>query len=137
MVNNIISYAEEMAKKYYPADKYEHAMRVAAYVRENNMITDNERENSIALAIMHDLLEDTEYQLDDNLDAHFNECLQLVTKPEDMEYIEYIKRVRQQAGTHREAYWVKLADMKDHLALTDTLTERLKEKYLRALPYLL
>ncbi|MDF2885564.1 MAG: hypothetical protein K0R54_6138, partial [Clostridiaceae bacterium] len=29
------------------------------------------------------------------------------------------------------------ADMKDHLAQTETLTDKLKEKYLKALPYLL
>ena len=36
-----------------------------------------------------------------------------------------------------EVYWVKIADMKDHLAQTDTLTDKLKEKYIEALPYLL
>lgn len=35
------------------------------------------------------------------------------------------------------AYWVKLADMKDYLSLTNTLTDRLKEKYLSRLRYLL
>ena len=54
-----------------------------------------------------------------------------------MDYIEYIKRIKKWADTRQEAYWVKLADMKDHLAQTETLTDKLKEKYLAALPYLL
>lgn len=35
------------------------------------------------------------------------------------------------------AYWVKIADMKDHLIQTATLTDKLKEKYLRGLAILL
>ena len=35
------------------------------------------------------------------------------------------------------AWWVKIADMKDHLAQRDTLTEKLRDKYLEALPHLL
>lgn len=34
-------------------------------------------------------------------------------------------------------YWVKIADMKDHLSQKETLTERLKEKYLEGLVILL
>ena len=35
------------------------------------------------------------------------------------------------------AWFVKLADMKDHLSQVETLTPRLKEKYLSGLRYLL
>ena len=48
-------------------------------------------------------------------------------------YEEYIAKIPKGSI----AYWVKLADMKDHLTLTDTLTEKLKEKYLRGLAILL
>ena len=41
------------------------------------------------------------------------------------------------AKDYPEVYWVKIADMRDHLEQTDTLTDKLKEKYLAALPYLL
>ena len=54
-----------------------------------------------------------------------------------MDYIKYIKKIRDYSDTKPEAYWVKMADMKDHLSQTDTLTDKLKEKYLTALPYLL
>ena len=85
---------------------------------------------------MHDLKEDTDWS-GGGLSKHFNDCLDWLTKPKDMDYIEYIKRIKKWADTRQEAYWVKLADMKDHLAQTETLTDKLKEKYLAALPYLL
>lgn len=47
------------------------------------------------------------------------------------------KKIKEEYKNYPEAYWVKLADMKDHLAQTDTLTDKLKDKYLTALPYLL
>ena len=42
--------------KFYPKDKYDHALRVANYVAENNLIPDDQMDDCIALAIMHDLL---------------------------------------------------------------------------------
>ncbi len=94
-------------------------------------------DDCIALAIMHDLLEDTEYMSDAITDPYFKECLELITKPDDMGYIDYIKNIKDCYETHPEMYYVKLADMKDHLLQTETLTDKLKEKYLAALPYFL
>jgi hypothetical protein len=87
---------------------------------------------------MHDLIEDTEYT-GSELPENFYKALKLLTKPKEQDYIEYIKNIKDTSNTDWRicAYWVKLADMKDHLAQTDTLTDKLKEKYLNALPYLL
>jgi len=133
---NLIGYAMRMAKEYYDEATYGHAARVAQYVSENNMIPEDRLEDCIALAWMHDLLEDTDYNAN-GLPNHMYDCLQILTKPESEDYISYIKKIKKQANNYREAYWVKLADMKDHLLQTETLTEKLKEKYLMALPYLL
>lgn len=132
-----IGYALKVAKQYYSKDKYDHAIRVAAYVAENDLIPDDKMDDCIALAIMHDLLEDTTYEINSRLEPFFNNCLKLITKSKDQDYIEYIKCIRNHATTHNLAYWVKLADMKDHLAQIETLTEKLRDKYLAALPYLL
>jgi len=51
-----------MAKQYYEPATYEHALRVAAYIADNNMIPDKDMDNCISLAIMHDLAEDTCYE---------------------------------------------------------------------------
>lgn len=134
---SLIAYAMRKAKEYYDDDTYAHAARVAQYVAENDMISDDKIDNCIALAWMHDLLEDTKYEINNNIDSYFNECLKMITKRKDQNYVEYIKNIREHAHSCEYAYWVKLADMKDHLTQIETLTDRLKEKYLAALPYLL
>ncbi len=127
-----------MAKEYYDEKTYAHAARVAQYVAENNMIPESKMDDCIALAWMHDLKEDTNWTGCFGIEyKQVEKCLDWLTKPKDMDYIEYIKRIRKWADTRQEAYWVKLADMKDHLMQTETLTDKLKEKYLAALPYLL
>jgi len=135
---SLIGYALRMAKQYYEPATYEHALRVASYVADNDMIPNEDMDNCISLAIMHDLLEDTEYTTcSSGLSKGFFDCLNLLTKPKDMDYVEYIKKIKRNYIYYPEAYWVKLADIKDHLAQTKTLTDKLKEKYLAALPYLL
>lgn len=128
----------EIAMKYYDKETYYHAYRVANYVYENNLIPTEYRSVCVQLAIMHDLLEDTEYDGKD-LPEDFKKALDILTKPKEMSYDDYCKNIK---NTNREiykewAYWVKLADIKDHLSLTDTLTNKLKEKYLSGLRYLL
>lgn len=132
-----IGYALRMAATYYPDDKYNHALRVMQYVAENGMIANEKKDDCIALAIMHDLWEDTKYPRGCGLDEEFAKCLDLLTKRKDVDYIDYVKEIKKYSDTHPMAYWVKLADMKDHLAQTETLTDKLRDKYLKALPYLL
>jgi len=135
---SLIGYALKMAKRYYDSETYEHAIRVVGYVVDNDMIPNEDMDNCITLAIMHDLLEDTEYSFgDSSLSKGFIDCLELLTKPKDIDYVEYIKKIKENYVDFPEAYWVKIADMKDHLLQTETLTDDLKEKYLTALPYLL
>lgn len=133
-----LSYALRVAKKYYPKDKYDHAIRVMQYVADNEMIPQQYREDCLVLAVMHDLLEDTEY-IGNALPENTNKALNLLIKPKGKDYIEYIKEIRDTLHINWRmcAWWVKLADMKDHLAQTETLTEKLRDKYLAALPYLL
>ena len=134
-----LTYALRMAKEYYKPETYVHALRVMQYVADNETIPYEYQEDCLALAVMHDLLEDTDYPGGCELGENFSNALDLLTKPKDKAYIEYIKDIKDTRHTNWRmcAWWVKLADMKDHLAQTDTLTDKLKEKYLAALPYLL
>ena len=50
-------------------------------------------------------------------------------------YDDYICRLR--SSRNKLAYIVKLCDIKDHLTQKETLTDSLKERYLKALPVLL
>ena len=137
-----LSYALRMAKEYYPKDKYDHAMRVMQYVADNEMIPSEYREECLALAIMHDLIEDTDFEARDLPDdyCNFRNALILLTKRKDAKYTDYCNQIASKKCTTSYsicAYFVKLADMKDHLMLKDTLTDRLKEKYLAGLAELL
>lgn len=135
---NLIGYALVMARKFYDVETYNHAIRVATYVAENPMIHEENMEDCIALAIMHDLWKKTDFPKNTiKNELQFKSCLTLLTKSQDMDYITYIKNIKECADTNPEAYWVKVADIKDHLSETDALTEKLKEKYLVALLYLL
>lgn len=135
---SLIGYALVMARKFYDAKTYNHAMRVATFVAENPLIHEENMEDCIALAIMHDLWEKTEFPksaIKNKL--RFREGLELLTKPKETDYFVYIKNIKECADTNPEAYWVKVAEIKDHLSETDGLTEKLREKYLVALLYLL
>ena len=61
------------------------------------------------------------------------------TKTDDELYEDYCRRIRNSADKDYGlcAWFVKLADIKDHLSLTKTLTPKPKEKYLSGLRYLL
>lgn len=136
---NLIGQAIQTARKYYDENTFYHAMRVAAYVADDNLVSNSDKDNCIVLAIMHDLLEDTDYKIDEHsiINHRMEECLKLLTKDESVSYNDYLKNIKENYVTYPEAYWVKLADMKDHLSLTDTLTDKLKEKYLSGMRYLL
>lgn len=135
---SLVGHALKMAKIYYSTETFNHAMRVAAYVAENPLIPYSIMADCIALAIMHDLWKDTKYPKEDIfLGEHISRCLDLLTKGNEQNYIEYIDMIKVCADKCQEVYWVKIADMKDHLSQTDTLTDKLKEKYLAALAHLL
>lgn len=129
----------EICKAHYDQKNLEHADRVWHYVTTMGIIPPEFWEDCEYLALMYDLLEDTDYTGED-LPLDFLEALKFLTKPKDMKYTEYCKKLR--PGYHatdaqRCAYYVKIADMKDHLAQTETLTDRLKKKYLEGLAELL
>ena len=125
MTNNTIDYkyADFLAHVYYDEKTYEHACRVVKYVAENDLIPIDLLDSCMILAIMHDLLEDTVYTPDETIPEDLVSALKLISKPDDMDYIDYIRQIRDTHGVPwREcAYFVKLADMKDHLMQKETL----------------
>lgn len=129
-----------LAEKYYDKKTLEHARRVFYYVVMNEAIPDRLRNDCQCLAFMHDLIEDTEYDpAPGDLPPNFHKALLKLTKPKGMGYDEYCDIIKPSAKPDwgKCAWFVKLADMKDHLSQVDTLTPRLKEKYLSGLRYLL
>ena len=118
-----------------------HVLRVADYALQSCLLSQCHVGDLYITAICHDLLEDTNVSLENIKDIigpnniKILDALSLLTKPKDMNYIEYIKKIKESKNIL--AYCVKLSDMKDHLTQTETLTEKLKEKYWNAIPYLL
>ena len=92
------------------------------------------------VALLHDVVEDSNITLDD-LSKYFDstviEALRVLTKKNDDNYEEYIKRVK----TNEIATIVKLKDLEHNMDLTrlDEVTEddiKRKEKYEDAISYL-
>ena len=135
--------ARKIAKKYYTEETYKHVRRVAKYVQENNMIPSNIQNDCIVLAYLHDLLEDTDFRKSKeytDMPEYTKTALDLLTHDKDnISYDGYCRKIKESTGsiTGKCAWYVKIADMKDHLSKTDTLTDALKEKYINGLRYLL
>ncbi|MFI5145127.1 MAG: GTP pyrophosphokinase [Ignavibacteria bacterium] len=89
------------------------------------------------VAVLHDVIEDSELTYKDLCDAGFSEeiidAIASISKQDDEEYYDYIKRVMQ----NKLACKVKLADLEDNMdirrieTITEKDAERLK-KYLKA-----
>lgn len=133
----------KIAKKYYDAETFDHAKRVATYAYTNPATFSWELIDSEILyqaALFHDILEDTDFSFNspEHRDLFWTDAIdavKLLTKEKNEPYAEYCRRIRD--SCNQIAYIVKLADMKDHLSLKETLTPRLKEKYLSGLAMLL
>lgn len=135
-------YIEQAMKliHHYDEKTLAHAMRVAAYVADSPFVAEENQGFTIALAILHDLIEDTAVELIDIQSLELRHGLIYLTKQEDESYVDYCNRIKQgltEGWMGQCAYVVKLADMKDHLSLKDTLTDKLKAKYLEGLAVLL
>lgn len=58
---NLVICAIKTARDFYDEKTYYHVMRVARYILSDNLIPEHKLDKCVALAIMHDLLEDTEF----------------------------------------------------------------------------
>lgn len=133
----------ELCKKYYSKEKLEHTKRVALHVPVIGKLfspRQKDWDGVICLALAHDLYEDTAIERGKYFDDKFERNLLLLTRDKNTKYTNYISNIRAAAladENYLAAYIVKLADMWDHLNQTETLTDKRKEKYIKALPYLL
>lgn len=74
-------------------------------------------EDEIIAAILHDVVEDSDYEIKDLEDAGFNETVikivELMTRNKNVSYDEYIGRIK----TYPPAVRVKMADLEDNMNL--------------------
>jgi hypothetical protein len=140
----------DLCRNNYTDETYKHAGRVADYAVKNPMISsDDEKMFIYCVAMCHDLLEDTAVTKENisKVTQKFgqdlflygrsiSDCVLELTHNKELEtYNDYICKIKNNGNPI--SYIVKLADMKDHFMQTETLTEKLKEKYIDAIRYLL
>lgn len=128
---DIIVDTMELCALHYDTKGLDHAMTVAKYAKESaEDIRGVSSTDAYIVGLCHDLLEDTDIShelLSDTIGSYlFTHVLDL-TKTDDETYREYCERCADEGGL---TYVVKRADLKDHFTRKDTLTDRLKEKYL-------
>lgn len=130
--------ARMVAERELPTDKYEHTKRVVNYAYDialRDCCGTDEEVLCVVLAYLHDVIEDGSERAEECIEEYFGSAILdyvlLLTHCKDKEtYPEYIDSVL--AGP-RAVQVVKRADMKDHLCQKETLTPKLKEKYLGVL----
>ena len=105
----------------YPVDVKNHAKRVAKlaslYGEDYKMV-----------ALLHDILEDTNTTEDEIPDIYREDIIALTRKATET-YFEYIERVSE--GSKR-AIIIKLLDLEDHLKNIETLKPSLEKRYYKA-----
>ena len=123
----------KICEKWYNDNIFFHCSRVVRNLEADMLFQfiPQENQNDLrALAICHDLLEDTEIANSED----FNRLIKLgvsipklktLTRNKNDSYDKYI----QMCLSNPDTRIVKCADMCDHLSQKDTLTPRLKDKY--------
>lgn len=134
VIGNLFNFAAE----YYPKKKLAHALRVAEYATAKAEALRLDKTETYMIALAHDLLEDTDCPKEELMsilgEDNYNSVVTLTRVPQET-YENYIHRILD--ANDEYAFIVKQADMKDHMALTDTLTEKLRDKYIPVLHYFL
>ncbi len=101
-----------------------------------------ERENEVLLALLHDVVEDTDYTFDDiralGVPEEVVEALKLLTHDKNVPYLDYVREVKK----NPLARAVKLADLRHNsdLSRLEVVTEKdfaRREKYQKAQEILL
>ena len=100
-----------------------------------------ETEETTIVALLHDLVEDTDYTIQDLTNMGFNksitDAISLMTHADGVDYMDYVSMIKE----NPVARAVKLADLKHNSDLTrlDSIDEKAlarREKYLKAIKLL-
>lgn len=98
-------------------------------------------EETTIVALLHDLVEDTDYTIDDlkkmGFDKTITDAIALMTHVENIDYIDYVRMIKE----NPIAKTVKLADLNHNSDLTrldsiDVKALNRREKYLKAIALL-
>ena len=139
-----------ICKQFYSEKDSEHCYSVRnimldiLYLNDMSCFLTGEHQFIEAVALGHDLLEDTDFRESEDwnkLSKEMQACLVLISKGQDDSYGNYIQRIRELYNNKDSlsecVYIVKLADLIDHLMRYKTLSNSLKERYFKALDIML
>ena len=123
----------KICEKWYNDNIFFHCSRVVRNLEADMLFQfiSQENQNDLrALAICHDLLEDTEIANSEDFNRLIKlgvsaPKLKILTRNKNDSYDKYIQICLSNPDTRI----VKCADMRDHLSQKDTLTPKLKDKY--------
>lgn len=94
-----------------------HPLRTAAAVAATVDPLHFDVQEAVTMALLHDVVEDTETTLDDLLDAGFSgsvvRAVDLLTRRKGITYFDYVRRIADSGNC--EAMLVKMADICDNL----------------------
>lgn len=131
----------EFCKDRYDEKTFHHAHGLIDHLAGDLrvlLMTPEQKLNCMAVALGHDLLEDT-YTVLEDIEEYVPEevanAIMILSKDDHMSYHDYINDVVDNGNTY--ALIVKQADMYDHMSRTSTLTPRLKAKYEPVIPKLI
>lgn len=102
----------------------------ATYIRHPlRLMEQMDTERARIVALLHDVVEDAEYTLEDieeEFDSNIREAVDALTKREGESYMEFIERADENPVARR----VKIADLEDNLDLTrlDEVTDAIHSK---------
>lgn len=100
-----------------------------------------ETEETVIVALLHDVVEDTHYTINDlknmGFDKAVTDAIALLTHADGVEYMDYVSLIKE----NPIAKAVKLADLRHNsdLSRTDVIDEKTltrREKYLKAIDFL-
>ena len=120
---------EKICEQYYDEATYDHAQRVADYVLESGLVPITMWEDCIKLALMHDLIEDTDATEEEILKYGSEEILEaviLLTKKKGYVMAEYVDAIKK----NPVAFAVKAADRLHNLNCAIVTDEEFKRKYI-------
>lgn len=139
-----------ICKQFYSEKSLEHCYSVRSIVLDilslncmSHLLT-GEHQFIEAVALGHDLLEDTDFRESEDwgkLSKEMQTCLVLISKGQNDSYANYIQRIRELYNNKDSlsecVYIIKLADLIDHLMRYKTLSNSLKKRYFKALDIML
>jgi (p)ppGpp synthase/HD superfamily hydrolase len=123
--------AHRLIKAHLSPEIVAHSIRVMELRQWDRLGLGDDWSTDNIAALLHDVVEDSDVTLDDIgslFGSEVRRVVDLLTRRDGATYFDYIARV----ATDDMATGIKLADLQDHFAQSDTLSDSLRQRYEKA-----